>query len=48
MGLGTLKPASRTNSKESSISSISNITGKGTEDLDATIVKSNSVGKSSV
>ena len=48
IGVGTLKPASLISSKESSISKISKITGKGTEFREAAIVNSNSVGKSSV
>ena len=48
IGLGTLKPASRINSKENSIRSISKITGNGTVFLAAAIVNKSSVGKSSV
>ena len=48
IGVGTLSAASLINSKEISISKISNITGKGTVFLEAAIVNNNSVGKSSV
>ena len=47
IGEGTRSPASRINSKESSIKKISNMIGKGTVSLDATIANSNSVGISS-
>lgn len=47
IGDGTLKPASLINSKEISITSISNIIGKGTFSLEAKMEKSNSVGISS-
>ena len=46
-GEGTLKPASRINSKEISIIKISKIIGKGTLSLEASSEKSNSVGSSS-
>ena len=48
IGVGTLRPASLINSNEISINKISNITGKGTVFLEAAIVNSNSVGRSSV
>lgn len=47
IGEGTLRPASRMSSKEISISNSSNIIGKGTFCLDATIENSSSVGISS-
>ena len=47
IGVGTLNPASRINSKVISISKTSNITGNGTAFLAAAIVNSNSVGISS-
>lgn len=46
-GAGTLTPDSLINSSDISISNISNITGKGTLLLDATIANNNSVGISS-
>lgn len=47
IGVGILKPASRINSKDISISSISKIIGKGTVFLAAAIVNKSSVGSSS-
>ena len=43
-GVGTLKPASRMSSKDTSISKISTTVGNGTDSLDAAIVNNNSVG----
>ena len=43
-GDGTLKPASRISSKETSIIRISMITGNGTSSLEDIIANSNSVG----
>ena len=45
MAVGTRKTASRINSKDSSISKISKMIGKGTFSLEANIVKSKLVGK---
>ena len=42
--MGTLKPASRTSSNDSSIIIISKIIEKGTDALEATIANNNSVG----
>jgi len=47
IGDGTLIPASRINSNETSINKISNIVGNGTVSRAASMVKSNSVGNSS-